>query len=509
MRAKGLRAAPTSARIIAAVAVVSLATFFTTHITHQQEDSLLRSDTAQAAALTSSMFSNTVTLLESLTTTVTTSGGSTTAFLAQAKPLVRTPMSVVLAKAYLAHYVIFASVGDGFRTGQLLNDEVAARIHRANNPTRPVPLFALGGHGVADFAVIPPFVPSGNLIYLQSDVSHLMASSLTTTPGFSNLRLALFGSVRPAAGNLIASTNHDLPLLGTTASAPVVVGNTTWTLEAQAQRPLIGGLASDAPWIVLLLGLSLVFVFEMIVDHLGKGRKKEIAESDSGEPVAITQFVTTANLEKLAIPEWSENVTTAEHPENWATLTAKAPVAEDAVRETSDGPVFIPNMSASAQPSESRSSVYADWRPDPFGRFELRRFFLERPTSVVRIGDTESYDPVTNEEAPADTTPDYDQGNAAEELATHYRTDLAAVADAIDEACGVASSAADTTADIMGVPGGSQPASAVRHIPPSPQGDDLHPARRHKPAKVLAVAGGIFGAVSLLRRHLRKPPRAR
>ncbi|HTZ08387.1 MAG TPA: hypothetical protein VMB72_04900, partial [Acidimicrobiales bacterium] len=33
---------------------------------------------------------------------------------------------------------------------------------------------------------------------------------------------------------------------------------------------------------------------------------------------------------------------------------------------------------------------YADWRPDPYGRAELRRFFLGRATSVVRTGDSES-----------------------------------------------------------------------------------------------------------------------
>ena len=36
----------------------------------------------------------------------------------------------------------------------------------------------------------------------------------------------------------------------------------------------------------------------------------------------------------------------------------------------------------------------AEWRPDPFGRFEQRHFFLGRPTSLVRDGDVESFDEV-------------------------------------------------------------------------------------------------------------------
>lgn len=43
-------------------------------------------------------------------------------------------------------------------------------------------------------------------------------------------------------------------------------------------------------------------------------------------------------------------------------------------------------------PTETRSA--AEWRPDPFGRFEERHFFLGRPTSLVRNGDVESFDEV-------------------------------------------------------------------------------------------------------------------
>ncbi|MHB8681860.1 MAG: hypothetical protein ACYDA2_07180 [Acidimicrobiales bacterium] len=36
----------------------------------------------------------------------------------------------------------------------------------------------------------------------------------------------------------------------------------------------------------------------------------------------------------------------------------------------------------------------ADWRADPFGRHELRQFFLGEPTSLVRDGAVDGYDPV-------------------------------------------------------------------------------------------------------------------
>ena len=591
MTARELHAAPTWARIIAVIALVSVAAFFVTmHVTNQQEDSLLRSDTAQAAAVTSSMFSNTLSLLESLTTTVTATDGSPAAFLAQAQPLVHKPLSVVLAKEYLAHYVVFASVGGDFRTGQLLNDMVAAALHSADTAPRPVPVLTLGGPGVADFAVGPPFVPSGDLIYLQANVGQFMAANLTTAPAFSNLRVALYGSSRPAIANLIASTSRELPLLGPVASAQVLVGDSTWTLVAEARNPLVGGFADNAPLIVLLLGLSVAIVCGLTVERLGQRRKVRGAKSVLGEEIIVTQSAPPP--QPLTPEEPPQPVAVEEPPQPVA--AEEAPLAPPGAPDhgplrLSDAVVPKRDESESAQPYEPPPPVYADWRPDPFGRFELRRFFLGRPTSVVRSGDTEAYDPVTaqieprlgaSESAPGEIEkphqqapqpvdsgfigeqPDTEEPEAAvpeaavpeaavpeaavpkaavaedavaedavadpsEESATdapsdatHAPTDdiqdaleiLATrvarpVADEIDELSPGAPELLESsngTSEDLGVP---RPPPPPRDVPSPSPGHYIRPARKHEPAKVLAAAGGLLGAVSLLRRRLRKPPR--
>src|SRR5579863_529293 len=43
---------------------------------------------------------------------------------------------------------------------------------------------------------------------------------------------------------------------------------------------------------------------------------------------------------------------------------------------------------------ESNEGPNGEWRPDPFGRFEFRRFLFGRPTSLVKNGDTEGYDQI-------------------------------------------------------------------------------------------------------------------
>ncbi|HXQ91110.1 MAG TPA: hypothetical protein VN768_06075, partial [Acidimicrobiales bacterium] len=57
---------------------------------------------------------------------------------------------------------------------------------------------------------------------------------------------------------------------------------------------------------------------------------------------------------------------------------------------------------------EFKDGPTAQWRPDPFGRYELRRFFLGAPTSLVKSGEILGYDQIDVEvpaEAPLHTAP--------------------------------------------------------------------------------------------------------
>src|SRR5579864_1057279 len=44
--------------------------------------------------------------------------------------------------------------------------------------------------------------------------------------------------------------------------------------------------------------------------------------------------------------------------------------------------------------SDSEDGPNREWRPDPFGRYELRRFFLGVPTSLVKSGEVVAYDQI-------------------------------------------------------------------------------------------------------------------
>ena len=64
----------------------------------------------------------------------------------------------------------------------------------------------------------------------------------------------------------------------------------------------------------------------------------------------------------------------------------------DAVMAPGDTPASVDTVHA----VETTDSPNAQWRPDPFGRFESRRFFLGQPTSLVKNGDIVGYDESTS-----------------------------------------------------------------------------------------------------------------
>lgn len=371
--------------------------FVTNHAADQRETLLLQNDTTHAAALASSAFENQVALLDALAATATTSAGSPTGFLAEARQLVHSPLSTALGKAYLAHFVIFASVGPAFRTGQELPEEVALATHVAETSAKPGVAVIMGRQGFVDLAAGAPMVPDGNIVLVRVSLAQFIAKA--TGPSFSDLRMALYGSTHPAAANLLASEGGG-PVLGSpVTSAPVRVGNETWTLVANARSPLVGDFAAEAPLIVLLLGLLVALLSGGIVELLVRRRQHVLAGVDRGmrtePPVSSTttdsKVAVTADS-ALGVPADSV-LTTPPESEVPASVTTDAPWGDG--EGNSEPP-------AGSRPSQDdwggrfgeTAGPHADWRPDPFGRFQARRFFLDAPTSVVRNGVTESYDPV-------------------------------------------------------------------------------------------------------------------
>ena len=313
------------------------------------------------------------------------------------------------------------------------------------------PVVSGGDHSTATFAVGPPLVPTGTSIYLQFSVNPFTAIPVAVSRGFSDLQVALYGSDHPARSNLVAASSRQLAWPGPIASQQVVVGDANWTLIASAPEPLIGTVATIAPLVILILGLCLTLATGVLLELFIRRRRNVLTESESragvveGPPAVTTTPNASAKVSAVSaeaqpappavpvasaeFPDLSEEAppapptvpaVSAEFPDLSAEVVPETPTVSDEPAETLSETHELEDVTSATdqeqQPSESTTAVgqeaqaddvsapepsfYADWRPDPFGRFEQRRFFLGSPTSLVKDDSTERYDPVLPDSPP-------------------------------------------------------------------------------------------------------------
>jgi len=242
--------------VVVVVAAISVFGFLaTSHSTDQQGRALLQNDTEQGAALASSILSGVGSSLDSLATAVSLSQGSPSEFMTQAKPFAQGGLTVALASEHAGHYEVAAVVGPGLAVGQVVTGPAAVAVRHAGASLTAAPVVRVGDRSTAGFALGPPLLPAGTALYLQFSVNPFTATPVTTGRPFANLRVALYGSKKPAPSNLLVATTRQLPLTGAVARAPVAVGTSTWTLTAVARSPLTGTFATGAPYIILFLGV--------------------------------------------------------------------------------------------------------------------------------------------------------------------------------------------------------------------------------------------------------------
>jgi len=265
-----LRASPVSVIVTLVVVAVSVVGFvLTEHSTTQQEQALLQEDTGQAAALASSILSGVGSSLDSLASVVTYSKGSPTAFSTAAQAFGVEGLNVVLAsRGAPRHFTVVAAAGKGFTPGEVLSGPAAATVARAGATLTPSPVVRVGDRSTAGFAVGPPLVPAGEAIYLQFSLNPFTSTPVTAGHAFADLRAALYGSKGPSASHLLVATTSQLPLAGPVATAPVALGDSTWTLVAAARSPLTGSFATKAPFIILFLGIFVALMVGVTVEIL-------------------------------------------------------------------------------------------------------------------------------------------------------------------------------------------------------------------------------------------------
>lgn len=250
--------------VLVVVSVVGYA--LTTRSTNQQEEALLKSQTAQAADYASEAFGTLSTLLSSTAAVVKATKASPAAFKRAAA--VPAPLAEVLVKKTPTGYTVAAATGSGFHTGEVLSGDQLATVTAAGSKLVAGPVNFNGKTSTWRFAIGPPTTPVGYALYEQIVLDPFTITALLTGHAFDDLNAVIYGGRGVSIHDLVVSNSKSTHVGSPSARGTVTVGATKWTLVATARRPFIGGFAKLSPTIILLLGLLMALISGIALEIL-------------------------------------------------------------------------------------------------------------------------------------------------------------------------------------------------------------------------------------------------
>jgi len=116
----------------------------------------------------------------------------------------------------------------------------------------------------------------GSVVFESSAIDPRRPAASTANSPYSELSVMLFASPRAEPSQLVLSTTTQRTLPGPVDHRLVQVGAGRWLLLTASRRPLVGSLASEMPWIVLIAGLIGALLATALVELLSRRRRYAI-----------------------------------------------------------------------------------------------------------------------------------------------------------------------------------------------------------------------------------------
>jgi two-component system, NtrC family, sensor histidine kinase HydH len=250
---------------------VAASCVITLNATRDQERLILQERTGEAAAVLGSAFSGVQDSLRLVGSVAGSNPVHPRSFARAARSVLTAPGPGLLVTAQRgASMRVIAAAGAAPAVGQAIPGAQAQLGRRALSTTGMVSgLVRQGGRRWLEFALGGGAGP-GTVVWEESPVSQVTLARPSPASPFGYLDIALYLSARPEASTLIAATTKHLPLAG--LQYPFRVGHDTWLLVAASTSPLVGRLAEDTPWIILVIGGLAVALTVTVVEALGRRR---------------------------------------------------------------------------------------------------------------------------------------------------------------------------------------------------------------------------------------------
>src|SRR3954451_3676373 len=185
-------------------------------------------------------------------------------------------------------WVVLAAAGQHLQRGQLIDDARVQTFQRALHSTQMIPTPLIGADRRLGFALGPPAAPAGTVLYRETPLGPLRAPTAASSAPFAELDLVIYESARPDPATVLSATRTDLPLHGDVVNTPLKVGAQAWVVTVRAKKPLVGGFAHDAWWIVGLVALLGALLIALAIESASRRRDYALALYASEHEVAET-----------------------------------------------------------------------------------------------------------------------------------------------------------------------------------------------------------------------------
>jgi signal transduction histidine kinase/ActR/RegA family two-component response regulator len=114
---------------------------------------------------------------------------------------------------------------------------------------------------------------AGSLVFESSAIDRRQPAASAPNSPYSELSVMLYAGPRAEPSQLVLTTTAQRALPGPVDHRLVQVGADRWLLLTASRRPLVGSLASDMPWIVLIAGLIGALLAAALVELLSRRRR--------------------------------------------------------------------------------------------------------------------------------------------------------------------------------------------------------------------------------------------
>jgi signal transduction histidine kinase len=289
-----LRLASTVTLVLLGAAVIA-SSVITLNVIQDQEQLILQERTGEAAAVLGSAFGSMQSSLLLLGEIASTDQGHSQLFAAAARSLITTKSQGLLVTTQQGTAMaVTATAGNAPAVGQRLSAAQAELARRAMSTTGMVSgLLPAADRGRLLAFGLGRAAGPGTVVW---DVTRLSTTIVKTSPTspWGNLNIALYLSPRASASSLVITTTKNLPLPGG-VQYPLRVGADTWLLVASSPVPLVGTLAEQMPWIILVIGGTAALLVTVVLETVSRRRDYAaalVSERTASLRTALTELGT-------------------------------------------------------------------------------------------------------------------------------------------------------------------------------------------------------------------------